>query len=167
MENPIKNNQNNAPFALEETLSLAEKLHDLDRPNAPLSLRFACRALDAIFVYLLINGMEKLFQALSPVFENGFLLGYVDLLFRLAFLFGYTVLVSAEFGGTLGQVLLGVKVIDSKTGEKLSVGISCLRLLWLLATNILSLIVALTRKDRRCLHDLVSNTVVKKVRGRG
>jgi len=167
MENQIKKPQTDAPFALEETLSLAEKLHDLDRPSAPLSLRFACRTLDVIFVYLLINGMEKLFQALSPVFENVFLLGYLDLFFRLAFLFCYTVLVSAEFGGTLGQILLGVKVIDSRTGEKLSMGNTCQRLLWLVATNILSLVVALTRKDRRSLHDLVSNTAVKKVRGRG
>lgn len=166
MENQIKQNPEDEALSLQQTLSEAQKLHELERPFAPLSLRFASRILDTIFLYLLINSIDKLFQAVTPHFENVFLLGYLNLLLQVVFIFTYGVLISSEFGGTLGQLLLGLKVIDSETGEKLSAVRTCWRLVWLFATNVVALLVASVRKDGRGLHDVVCNTVVKRVRGR-
>ena len=166
MENPVQQDSQEQSLTLEETLSQAQKLHELERPSAPLSLRFASRVLDGIFIYLLINAIDKFFQAINPHFENIFFLGYLDLFLRVVFLFVYGVLVAAEFGGTLGQLLLGLKVIDSNTGEKVSAMRICWRLLWLFATNVVTLLVASVRKDGKGLHDVVCNTVVKRVRGR-
>lgn len=166
MENQIKKNPEEQALDLQQTLSEAQKLHELERPFAPLSLRFAGRILDGIFVYLIVNSIDKLFQAATPHFENVFLLGYLDLFLRVVFIFTYGVLISAEFGGSLGQLLLGLKVIDSETGEKLSAVRTCWRLVWLFATNVVTLLVASIRKDGRGLHDIVCNTVVKRVRGR-
>lgn len=151
---------------LEETLTIAQKIHELDRPSASVSLRISSRVLDMIFIYLLVNAADKVFQAISSYSTSFFFLGYMEILIRLLLLFTYGVLVTAEWGGSLGQILLGLKVIDSNTGEKLSVSRSFFRILWLGATNFLSLLVVLMRKDKRALHDIVCNTTVKRVRGR-
>jgi len=165
MEKPIEKTLKPSS-SLDESLSEAQKLHELERPSAPLALRFAGRLLDFIFVYLVVNGLSKIFQAASPFVANPFLLGYLDIFLRLAFLFAYFILVTTEWGGTLGQLLMGVKVIDSETGERLSFQRTCLRLLWLFSTNFLSLLVASVRSDQRGLHDVICNSTVKKVRGR-
>lgn len=166
MQTPVEKKPVEEALALQQALSQAQKLHELERPSAPLPLRFASRVLDIIFVYLLINTIDKLFQAFNPHFENIFVLGYLELLLRLFFLFVYVVWISAHFGGTLGQLLLGLKVIDSNSGEKVSGIRICWRLLWLFGTNVVSLLVATVRKDGKGLHDVICNTVVKRVRGR-
>ena len=160
---------------IQEALSQAEQEHWLERPNAPVALRLACFVLDLIFIYLFIHGEHRLLQTLSiysataahaTFLLNPFFLGFLDIFLRTSFLFFYLIFSVSHFGGTVGKLLLGLRVVDSESGEKLSLTRSTSRLLFGLSTNLLSASVAMSRPDGRTLHDLLSRTHVKKVRGR-
>ncbi|NBT59972.1 RDD family protein [bacterium] len=162
---PLKKEENRSIHA---ALSQAEQEHWLERPNASVTLRSASFLLDLIFLYLFIHGQHRLFEALSLYSNlmNPFFLGFVDIFLRTSFLFVYLIVSVSEWGGTVGNLLLGLRVMDDQTGRKLSLSRSSNRLVFALATNILSLAIALSRPDRRGLHDLLSRTVIKRVRGR-
>jgi len=161
---------------IQEALSQAEQEHWLERPNAPLAIRLASFVLDMIFIYLFIHGQHRLLQALSiysatsnhslVFLLNPFFLGFLDVFVRTGFLFFYLVFSVSQFGGTVGNLLLGLRVIDAQSGRTLTLGRSISRLLFGLSTNLLSLAVAMSRPDGRSLHDLLSKTIIKKVRGR-
>jgi uncharacterized RDD family membrane protein YckC len=162
--------------SIQEALSQAEQEHWLERPNAPLAIRLASFVLDLIFIYLFIHGQHRLLQALSIYSAtstqttlfllNPFFLGFVDIFVRTSFLFFYLVFSVSHFGGTLGNLLLGLRVVDDQSGRKLSLARSTTRLLFGVSTNLLSLSVAMSRPDGRTLHDLLSRTIIKKIRGR-
>lgn len=161
---------------IQETLSRAQQEHWLDCPNAPLGPRLASLMLDCIFIYLATQGLHKIFQALSfyspmlnaqmPGMFDQVLLGFLEILLRLGFVFVYLTICVCEFGGTLGKLLLGLRVVDSTTGRELSLSRVILRLSVAIFTNFLSLATAMARKDRLALHDLLCQSTVKKVRGR-
>lgn len=157
----------NAP-SIKEALSQAEQEHWLERPNAPLALRLASFVLDFIFIYLFSHGLHRLVQALNiySTHWSQFFLGFMDIFIRTCFVFSYLIVSVSHFGGTVGKLLLGLRVVDAESGKTLSLARSTGRICWALSTNLLSLAVALTRQDGKYLHDLFSRTVVKKVRGR-
>lgn len=161
---------------IQGALSQAEQEHWLERPNAPLALRLASFVLDAIFIYLFLHGFHRLVQAIAlhsatwgyskSFLFNPFFLGFMDVFLRTVFLFCYLVLSVSVLGGTMGKLLLGLRVIDESSGKTLAVTRAISRLAFGLATNLLSLAVAMSRPDGKSLHDLLSRTVIKKVRGR-
>ncbi|MFM8270062.1 MAG: RDD family protein [Pseudomonadota bacterium] len=161
---------------IQSALSQAEQDHWLERPNAPLALRLASFVLDVIFIYLFFHGLHRLIQALSLhlsswgpnefFFLNPFVLGFLDVFLRTCFLFFYLIASVSLFGGTIGQILLGLRIVDEKSGKLLDLTHSTIRLFYGAATNLLSLAVAVSRPDGKTLHDLLSKTAIKKVRGR-
>lgn len=158
--------------ALKETLELAEQEHWLDCPNANWALRLASLVLDAIFIYLFIHTLGKLVDTIS--FHNShatgttffFLLGLFEVVFRAVFVFLYLVVSSKIWGATLGKLLLGLRLVDEHTGGALSMGRICSRIFWGVSTNLISVAVSIFRKDNRSLHDLLTQSVVKRTRGR-
>lgn len=158
--------------ALKETLELAEQEHWLDCPNANWALRLASLVLDGIFIYLFVHSLDQLVETIS--FHNGhlrsntffFVLGMVEVLVRAAFVFVYLVVSTHLWGVTLGKFLLGLRLVDEKTGRTLSLGRICSRLFWGVTTNVVSVGVSIYRKDHRSLHDLLTQSVVKRTRGR-
>lgn len=161
---------------IHETLSRAQHEHWLDCPNASLGLRLASLTLDFIFIYLVTQGLHKIFQALSfysgalnahiPGLFDQVLLGFLDIFLRTGFLFVYLTISVCEFGGTVGKILLGLRVVDSQTGRELTLSRVILRLSVALLTNFLSIATAMARKDHLALHDVLCRTAVKKVRGK-
>lgn len=170
---PLKNE---AAPNIQAALSQAEQEHWLERANAPLALRLASLILDLIFIYLFSHSLHRIIEALSlysatnienqSFLMNPFFLGFVDVFFRTGFIFFYLIVAVSTWGGTLGNLLLGLRVIDAQSGKKLNLTRTTNRLLFALATNVLSLAVAMSRPDCKWLHDLLSKTVTKKVRGR-
>lgn len=165
-----------AAESLQAVLAQAEEEHWLERPNAPLVLRGASFFLDLIFIYLITHSIQKLLGALafyvseSETFTSypslPLLFGFLDIGFQLSFIFFYLVLSVCDWGGTLGKLLLGLRVINAHTGKKLDIPQTSVRLLLGLITNVLSLAVALSRPDRNTLHDQLAGSVVKRVRGK-
>lgn len=158
--------------ALKETLDLAEQEHWLDCPNANWALRLASSLLDCIFIYLAIHTLHKLVETVSfhSSYLKGstlsFLLGMAEILLRGVFVFLYLIMSSNLWGATLGKLLLGLRLVDEKTGGPLTMGRVCSRVFWGVSTNVFSILVAIFRKDQRFLHDLLTESVVKKTRGR-
>lgn len=158
-----------------EALLEAERGHWLDCPNAALSLRIAAVLLDLIFIYLASHGLNRLFESLgmhgpnllpqSKALFSPFFLGFLELFLRLSFLALYLIWSVCFLGGTLGKLLLGLRVVNSETGHFLSFGKSVLRFGLVLFTNMVSLAVAMTRPDGKGLHDLWCRSTVKKIRG--
>ncbi|NBX93909.1 MAG: hypothetical protein EBQ85_11825 [Proteobacteria bacterium] len=153
----------------------AEREHWLDCQNAPLSTRLASSVLDIIFVYLVSHGFTKLVRQLvvhgprlAPDHQNLFdpqIWTVIDLAIRISFLVLYLTWSVSFFGGTLGKLLLGLRVIDCQTGHPLTYRASLFRGIASVGMNVLVLFTLFIRPDRRGLHDLFSNSVVKKVRG--
>jgi len=176
MEKKVSNSAQTEFVTIHDTLTKAEEEHWLDCPNAPLGLRLASLTLDLIFLFLVTQGIHKIFQALTfyssslnahlpGVFDQVFL-GFVDVFLRVSFVFVYTTICVCEFGGTVGKILLGLRVIDAKTGRELNLSRVIIRLSIAILTNFLSIAVALARRDGLALHDTLCQSVVKKVRGR-
>jgi len=176
MEKKNLHSTDSAFQSIHETLSKAQHEHWVDCPNASLGLRLASLTLDIIFVYLVTQGLHKIFQALSfyspelnthvPGIFDQVLLGFLDIFLRVGFLFVYFTISVCELGGTVGKLLLGLRVVDSETGRELSLSRVILRLSIALLTNFLSLATAMARKDHLSLHDVLSKSAVKKVRGK-
>ena len=158
--------------ALKETLDLAEQEHWLDCPNAGWAMRLASLTLDAIFIYIFVHFLGRLVDTIhfhkGANLENDlyFALGLAEFSLRVGFVFLYLVVSSHLWGSTLGKFLLGLRLVDEKTGGTLSIARVCTRLFWGLAANFLTVLVLIVRPDHRSLHDLLTNSIVKRTRGR-
>ena len=73
----------------------------------------------------------------------------------------YATLLS-KFGQTPGKKAYEIKVVDDKTGNNISFFKAILRFVAFLftATTLLGLFIPFYRKDKKALHDLISNTIV-------
>lgn len=86
----------------------------------------------------------------------------VLLTYLLAFLPLYHVLLWSWWGQTIGKMAVHVKVL-SRSGRRVSLGRSALRLLGYLASVaplFLGIVIALFDRERRTLHDRLAGTVV-------
>ncbi len=167
--------------SIADTLVEAEHEHYLDCPNADIPIRSACILLDVILFSLASSGIHHLVETLKnslPVLigtlsqpaEPLLILGlsYAAWLLKTLALFMYFVWCTLRFGGSPAKLLMGLRVVDADTGERLDYVRALLRetlgkgLFGLLLINPIT---SLIRSDRRGLHDLMSRSVVKKVRG--
>lgn len=169
--------------SINDTLSEAEHDHFLDCPNADLFIRIAATLLDGILFFLLASGVEhsssaiagasaqisKIFFAASvnsQEIQQIVLVGAQVFQFVLGYL--YFFITVTLFGGSPAKLLLGLRVLDASSGKKLTpvraMARELLRGIGLMAGGIGPLL-ALLRKDHLALHDLTTNTVVKKVHG--
>lgn len=106
--------------------------------------------------------------------ENELLIGIVASLSVIGFFFLCHGILLARYGQTVGKRMLGIAIVDFKTNQILSlkrvIGARYVPQ-WLvgfipLLSSILPLInvLAIFGKEKRCIHDLLANTKVVKVR---
>jgi uncharacterized RDD family membrane protein YckC len=160
------------PSNLQETLAQAENAHWLDCPNCNWGLRLASIFLDSIFIYLILHAIDRLFLAISihetalQIQSQPFPISVVEYFLKAGFLFLYLVFSVSVWGSTLGKRLLGIRIVDANSGANLSIPRVLICLAWFFATHIVSIGVGIFRPDHRAFHDLTTNSLVKKVRGR-
>ncbi len=164
-----------------DTLREAEHEHYLDCPNADLPLRTAALLLDLILFSLASSGIQHLVNTVKntvPVLLGGFsepatpavLLGvsYLAWLLKTLAVFLFFVWTVMRFGGSPAKLIMGLRVVDAENGELLDYQRTLMRetLGKILGTVFLvGPVMPLFRADGRALHDLISGSAVKKVRG--
>ncbi|MEE2937130.1 MAG: RDD family protein [Planctomycetota bacterium] len=142
--------------------------------ESPLASRFA--RLGAVIV----DGIISLFITLPLAYFMGFfrelaaeMIALEDIILTLQGLVIFLVLhgyLLATRGQTIGKMLVGIRIVDYKSGELLPffklVGLRYLPL-WIVTMipflgNFIALVdvLAIFTSERRCLHDLVANTKV-------
>jgi len=172
-------NQPKLKRSISETLVEAEGEHYLDCPNAEFVVRMAAFVLDAIFLFLIVTGTRRIIQIIAaapflgpnrslPV-ESLVLLNTIEISALGITFYVLYIWTVQKFGGTAGKLLLGLKIIDIRTGKQLGVIQTVLReIVGKLILGPLTLgigyLLPLVRGDALALHDLLSRSIVKKVR---
>ncbi len=167
------------PKTISDTLNEAEDDHFMDCPDADFWIRTGAILLDGIFFWLMWSGIENTINSAGPSLLNYFQLRQlvplrpeqmVPFLIHVGhgFLyFFYFCATLSKFGGSPGKLLLGLRVVDAKTGGKISFGRAIVRELLGKALSTVPLAIgwsmAFIRADSRTLHDLVAGTTVKRV----
>lgn len=163
-----------------DTLAEAEDDHFLDCPTADVWIRAGAVLLDGILFFLLNSGFVRIAGTVGTYFlrtsdtgahaaEMRLMVNYCILVARMLLVYFYMVWTVSQFGGTPAKLLLGLRVLDINTGQRLAIPM----VLWReLIGKTLGLItfgfgfsLAISRPDTRALHDLMSRSVVKRVRG--
>ena len=169
--------------SVSDTLAEAEHDHFLDCPNADFFIRVGGTLLDGILFFLMFSGIHHISTALSAILPQlpevigtlplsieqlRLLTFYSAKVLQLSLIYVYFLWTVASFGGTPAKLLLGLRVVDATSGQKLSIPQALLREL----ARLVSLApvgigcgLAFVRKDRLAFHDLMTNTVVKRVHG--
>jgi uncharacterized RDD family membrane protein YckC len=165
---------------INDTLLESEYEHYLDCPTADPVTRFAACFLDFILCSLAWSATNHLSEAgaaaaaslttTGSLAEGWMPPGWVYGLWvlRISLLYLYFIWAVASYGGTPAKLLLGLRVLDVKQGNRLSLPRAMFReliLKTLSAASVIGVAMALFRPDRRALHDLIAGTVVKKIRG--
>lgn len=157
----------------EDALRKAFQDHTRDRPDADRTSRLAASLADLLLFTLIASAAHKLTSAA----EISLLTAQPDehsLMLRVAILVGlaaaYFGIATHLLGGTLGKILLGLRVVHHD-GTELGFTESCVREIILkyglgaASAGIVSLLY-LTGLRERPLHDQWLRTTVKRVRGR-
>ena len=107
-----------------------------------------------VITYIILNGKEAFQASASAQFAGVLLYGII----YAVFLF--------KTGQTPGKKAYSMKVVDFKTHQKLSFFRACWRFIAFLftATTLLGLFIPFYRKDKRALHDILSNSVEIEIR---
>ena len=177
---------------VKDALKAAEESHLLDCPNAELRLRLGAFILDAILAGLAFSGLEHLCLALQAHFlhltvsatntaslwqqllfylnQNAYLVSSsLFITFKASFAYLYFIWSLSFAGGSPGKLLLGLRVVNERTGEfpTLSQSLSreLIRLFGIAFLGI-TLYPVFQREDQRALHDLAGQSIVKRVHGR-
>jgi len=160
----------------------AEHQHYLECPTADPLPRLAALVLDVILCVLWWKSFEQLFDALGIWMATAYrtfetsralfatpaaFLDYLSAFVKVSGVYVYLVWTLARFGGTPGQLLLGLRVIDNSTGRHLSGLRSFFRQTLAMAIALASFgwATAMFRKDGRGLQDLLTGSAVKRIRG--
>jgi uncharacterized RDD family membrane protein YckC len=165
--------------SIADTLQEAENDHYLDCPNADFFIRTAAYLLDAIFLFLLVTGMNRILTIIltSPIGlgslhvtdDTRVVVTSIHVALQCTLFYFYSIWSVVRFGGSAGKLILGLRIIDRDTGQKLDY-------LQLFAREVLGkfilgpitigvgFLMPLWREDSLALHDLLSGSAVKKVR---
>ena len=167
------------PKTISEALNEAEDDHFLDCPDADFWIRTGAILLDAIFFWLLWSGIQNTLNSIGPTLiaslqmttwvpltEEQMVPFFIHVGHGFLYFFYFCATLS-KFGGSPGKLLLGLRVVDAKTGSKISFGRALARESFGKVLSTLPLAVgwgmAFMRSDSRTLHDLVAGTRVKRV----
>jgi len=162
--------------SLSEALSEAEDEHYLDCPDADLITRSAALLLDAMLLFLVVTAMDRVSRAMGILFvqrssseQMELTLRVVSLAVKIMVYYVIDIWAVFRWGGSFAKILLGLRVIDRETGGRLTFSQTLVREVFgkiLLGVGTLGIgwAVAAFRADRLALQDLVSRSVVKKVR---
>jgi len=136
--------------------------------SAGLSIRLAATAIDLVIVGTVVvigalaaHMVIAVLPAQVAEVESWGILGLGAIV-----LTGYFVYFWGVEGATPGKKLMGLRVTRPGTRQPIGPGRALLRLVGITAGNILfvDLIVAFLHRDRRALHDLISDSMVVEVR---
>ncbi len=168
--------------SVSDALLEAEQEHYLDCPNADIPLRSAALLLDGILFSIALSGIGRLLdtaQSALPFVIGSFvetrtplavlIAMYVAWLLKTLTLVLYFVWSVSRFGGSAAKLIMGLRVVDVHSGACLTYHQALLRELVFKPISAISLVgaaLAFLRDDRRTLHDLLSRSTVKRVRGR-
>jgi len=172
--------------SISQALAEAERDHLLDCPNADYFLRAEALVLDAILLYLMWKGIHHgctlIGTQLIPwvhatlgiqgefLSSPETLMAHVALLLQIGVLFAHLVWSTSCYGGSPGKLLLGLRVIDIADGRLLDLGRCTLREIVGKSISFgafgFGALLPLVREDHRALHDLMSQSVVKRVHGK-
>lgn len=163
--------------SLHDTLNEAEHDHFLDCPNADVKLRAAALLLDVILCFLILSGIHHVWETARLVTPN--LLGpgasvtkltywnatlfYCASSLKLFVVYTYFIWTVVILGATPAKLLLGVRVLDARTGRKLNVPRTLIR--ESLKIGVLAGGFLFSLKRKKFLHDQVARSVVKRVHG--
>jgi len=186
--NPAHDNQNSA---FEDELEKAEEAHFKNCPTAEFSLRLASTTVDLILTYLAISALKNITKALTVFLSHAndyvgahslfshlaYLIAHhsvqmtlaIGVSLQLLFVYAYFVISTSFSGGTPGKLLLGLRVLNYRSGKKLTPSKSLLRFVTatvsgFLSCGILYLWIPLN-KENRGHHDVITDSCVKKVHG--
>lgn len=138
-------------------------------------LRLAAYIIDSIIilaVYFILSFITGLFMGISSsvteinMISGGlwFLYASIQMLFVVAVWLYYAIMESTKYQGTLGKIILGLKVTDMK-GKKISFGRATGRYFAKIISSIIFMIgylmVAFTEK-KQGLHDMIAGCLVLK-----
>jgi uncharacterized RDD family membrane protein YckC len=161
--------------SVNEALLEAEYEHHLACPNTDFGSRLAALILDSIFLFLIISGSHKivttLFTVLSPAtFPISIaLVGSTQWALSALAWYIFNIWVPVQWGGSPAKIILGLRVINSKTGMPLTLKQTIGREFigkWplVLLSFGYGLLCPLIRRDRKALHDILTSSCVKKTR---
>jgi len=125
-------------------------------------------AIVIILMFIVIMVMINKYEMIEPIHEPIYLFIVVTDVLLLFVLNAAQWILIALRGQTIGKIFMHIKIIDRKTHKLPSVAQSLLMRTWLNATlnmtGLYLLVDSLTifRKDRRCIHDFLSRTIVVK-----
>lgn len=158
------------------TAELEQPETQIDQELASRWSRLGAALLDTLFIMLLFFPLVW-FVGIWDILLNESTSLSIDLLLSLGVLITYLILngyLLATEGQTLGKKLIGIRVVDSETGQILSFakifGVRYLPIFICSQIPAIGQIVGLIdsififRKDKRCLHDLIADTRVIKAR---
>ncbi len=170
--------------SIDEALLEAEEDHFLDCPSADFLLRLSAVLLDAILCWIMYTGIRHTSQAFGVYLSSwiqspaptSFSLSdpemavrYVAHVMEMSFIYLYLVWSVSRYGGTPAKLLLGMRVVDANTGQRLSLPRAMFRELVGKAAGIATagfgFGMAIVRDDKRAMHDLMAGSVVKKIHG--
>ncbi len=165
-----------------DTLREAEHEHFLDCPNADFLQRLGALTLDIIFYTLIVSALRNLelsavaaipsltesfgMAELSPIFL--FWLPTVIITLKCLGLYYYYLWPLRSYGGSPAKLLLGLRIVNERTGEPPDLPQILLREIIgkpLSLVTVFGAALALVAEDKRALHDRISNTVVKRIHG--
>ena len=126
-------------------------------PRAGFWRRFAGALIDGILLSI-VSGIIRA----ATSYTTGSLVGLVVSIIY------FTVLIGSPRGQTLGQMALGIRVIDFNTGGPIGYGRAFIR--WLVslisaAVILLGYLWMLWDKEKQCWHDKAANDVVIRIAG--
>lgn len=167
---------------MSDTLTEAEEEHWLDCPDADFFIRAGSQLLDGILCFLILSGITHLTNAsvtLLPKLLNFWpqvplsisslqgTIFYLSLVAKISVVYIQFIWTVSVFGGTPAKLLLGLRVVDVRTGSKLELPRVFLREVVGKGVCVLTagtgFLPVLFRGDRRGAHDLLCKSVVKRV----
>lgn len=164
--------------SIAEVLNEAEEQHFLDCPNADYLQRVAALILDSIFLFLVCSATQKLSSVLLEMMQtsnvpvsNSTIALILSIKTALQVFFWYCSQIwwVTRFGASPAKLILGLRIVDSRTGANLSLPKVFFREVILkfglfVATAGLVGLRPLLRPDHQTFHDVASRSVVKKTR---
>jgi uncharacterized RDD family membrane protein YckC len=130
-------------------------------------LRFCASFIDQCLIILpltLVLGLIK-FELFSLNIYDQKIPINSSLLLSMVFSYSYFVLLQSKYGGTIGKKILGLVVIDEKTGNYMSLSQSFLRSLMMTVSGIifcLGYVWAGFDSKKKSWHDMAAKTIVIK-----
>lgn len=176
-----------------DTLRAAEEDHYLDCPNAEIRIRAAALLLDIILASLAISGIQNLCLAFQShlmhldivsaelpasrwqgirlffALNATAIAAYLFISLRFAFLYFYFIWSTAFSGGSPGKLILGLRVVQIRTGGFPIITNALLReLVRFLGIGLggIGLLYYFVGKEKNVFHDSLCETVVKRIHGR-